>query len=147
MYKLIMGIGVVLAVGLAGLGCGGSGETASASLDKHQFVKQANAICVKAKKKREAAIADWEKTQPEENVDVDEGLQKVVAPSLKKEAEQLEALVPPAENEAAIDKLVALLSTGSEVIEEAGEKGFSRSGLDVFEQKAAARGLNACSGL
>lgn len=91
--------------------------------------------------------ANWERSQPKESIDIDEGLHKLVVPSLREEAKELQALAPPAEDKPAFSNVIALLSKGSEVIEEAGRRGITRSGLDDFERKAAAFGLRECSGL
>jgi len=149
MYKLISGIGIAVAfIAVVGLGCGSSGEeTASAEVTKAQFLKQANSVCDEAKKRRAAAVADWTTKQGSENVDVDAGLRNLVAPSLKKQAERLEGLTPPAEDEAAVAGLIAMLAKGSEVLEEEGQEGVQRSRLREFERKAIAFGLQSCANL
>lgn len=148
MYKLIMTLGVVAAIGFA-LGCGsGEDEATSAPLTKAQFIKQAEAVCAKAKKARRAEIAAWEDKAGDPNkVDVDEGLKQVVAPSLRGQAEQLEALEPPVEDEEKVAGMIAMLSKGSRILEKEGEKGVQRSRLGEYERDAAAFGLKSCANL
>lgn len=148
MYRLITAIGMA-AVGLLVLGCGGGGEeTATAAATKAQFIKQADAVCSKVKKEREAAIATYKKEYPggaeaaEENLD--EGLKKVIAPSMRKEVEQLEALTVPAGDDEAVAKMIGNLARGSRVLAKQGAEGLAKSGIPDFEQEAAAYGLKVC---
>lgn len=152
MYKLIATIGAVAIAALLALGCGGGGEDeADASqLTKAEFVKQADAICGKFKKERKAAIVAWEKEfpggeVPEKQIDV--GLAQIVAPSMKQEAEALEALGAPEGDEQEVAQMIANLSKGSRVIAAEGRQGIPQSGLPQFEREATAYGLKACPSL
>jgi len=156
MKKLIlMTLGLVIAVVFA-FGCGSgedeatsADEPASAPLSKAQFIQQADAICAKNRKQREVEIGDWQTNYPEgrakAEVNVDAALKEVVAPSYKLKAESLETLVPPAQDEAAVSRMIERLSKAAEILEEDGAGGRIRSRLSQFEKEAVAYGLNACS--
>jgi hypothetical protein len=142
-------IGIVAAA-LFAPGCGGSNsDTATTEVTKAQFIKRAEAICAEAKKNREAEIARWEMesgVKPTE-VDLDEGLKDVVAPSLDKEAEELAALTLPRAVEASLERMIAKLSKASAILAKEGEKGITRSRIDQFEREATNFGLKGCSPL
>lgn len=143
MYKLIMTLGVVAAVGFA-LGCGGGeDEATSASLTKAQFMKQANEICAKSKKEREAEIAAWEKARGTAGQGEPDIAKEVLASSLRREAEELEALKPPA----GASQLIGRLARASEILAKKGGEAISSSGVEQFEAEAAAYGLKSCSPL
>lgn len=155
MYRLITAIGIAATAFLA-FGCGGGGEetasggekTGAANITKAQFIKQADAICAKVRKEREAAIAAYMKDYPggataaEENID--EGLKKVIAPSIQQEVEELEGLPVPAKDEAMVARMIENLVRGTEVLAEKGSQGLQKSGIPDFEREAAAYGFKAC---
>jgi hypothetical protein len=147
MYRLIMVIGAMAAICLAA-GCGGSGEEAtSAPLTKAQFIKQADAICAKAAKDREAASEAWSKersaSSAETAAELEEGLKEVVAPALKRQAEQLEALAAPASDRAEVAHMIDTLASASEAIEREPKQAF-QSSIPQFEREAKAYGLKDC---
>lgn len=153
MHRLAAAIGMLMAIGFV-LGCGSSsssdtstGETASAPLSKAQFIKQADAICTKVKKKREAAIAKWEKqssggAQGKEE-QFREGLRKVVAPSLRDEMEELESLSPPEQDAAQVDRMIKRLSKISSILA-SDSKELPYSEASNYEREAVRYGLTAC---
>jgi hypothetical protein len=153
MYRLsITALGVAaLAVIVLGCGSSGSGTNASATsapsgveVTKAQFIKQAEAICVKNAKERTAAIAAWEKQAPADGAaSVEEALIKIVAPALTEEAEALKALEPPAGEQANVAKMIENLSKGSSAV----EKGSPGPEVAQFAQEAAAFGMKACGAL
>ena len=138
---ILVGLGLVVAAGVV-LGCGSSeDETASTPLTKAQFVKQANAICEERGKERQDKFASWE----QQSSDFDAGLKKVIVPSVRQEVEELEALSPPAKDEAKVSKMIENLSEVADAIEKEGAEGISGSGLSDFERETEAYGLDVCS--
>lgn len=149
MYRLIMAMGVAAAACFA-LGCGSSGsEATSAPLTKAQFIKQADAICSKFAKKREAEFDVWKEEFPggieEAQFHPDPGFKKIVAPSLQEEAEALEGLSAPAKDQAQVAQMTESLSKASEDIAAKGTAGLQRpSNMADFEEEAGAYGLEIC---
>jgi len=149
MYRLIMAIGMVAATCLV-FGCGSAAEESSSTpLTKAQFIKQADQICAKSAKEREAAAASFIKALPGGAADaeahLDEGVKQVVAPSMKEEATKLAALAAPENDVAEVSRMIENLSKASEVLAEDGSKGLSGSSLPAFEGEASAYGLKICS--
>jgi hypothetical protein len=148
MYRLIMIVGLAASALLA-LGCGGGGEdSSSAPLTKAQFIKQADRICAKSNRKRNAAAASFIKQLPggsaEAEAQFDQGLKEVVAPSMNREAKELAALVAPEGDAAELSRMIGNLSKASSAIAEEGVKGVRSSGLPAFESEASAYGLKVC---
>jgi hypothetical protein len=148
MYRLITVLGILATTFLA-FGCGGTEEeSGSTPLTKAQFIKQADRICAKSTKERNAAAAEFIKELPgksaEAEAHVDQGLKQVVAPSLDRQAEELAALAAPENDAAKVSRMIENLSKASSVIAEEGSKGVRRSGLSDFESEASAYGLKIC---
>jgi hypothetical protein len=151
MYRLIMILGIVAATGFA-LGCGSSSseEATSAPLTKDQFIKQADTICKEIAKEREAAADAWRKEFPggaeEAEAHLEDGFKEIVAPSWRKEAEELETLVPPKTDQAMVTRLIGILTSASKDMEngEAPKKVFAAS-LPQFEREAKSFGFRICS--
>lgn len=159
MYRaVIIAIGMGAAAFLAA-GCGGGGggtaaavsqsTSATSNLTKAEFIKQADAICSKVAKEREAAIESWEEELPggpaEAQKNFNDGLKEVVAPTLQQEAEELEALGAPVKDAALIGRMIGNLKQGSVAVAERGFKGAAGSSLPIYEKEAIAFGLTDCS--
>src|SRR3954454_14053364 len=126
MYRLILAMGMAAATCFA-LGCGSSGsEATSAPLSKAQFIKQADGICAKAVKEREAAADSWRKELPggaaEAEAKLEEGFKEVIAPALQQEAEELEALAAPEKDQNEVAKMLTTLSHAGQVIAQEGPR-------------------------
>ena len=141
-----------LLLALAGLaafaaGCGGSSGTESSgsgesggSLTKSELIKQGDAIC----KKGEAALEEEANGFAKENgIDTskptqaqqEEVIEKVVAPALRRQAEEIRALGAPGGEEGKVEKLVDALEKGSEELEE--EPGKLLQGTNPVQQASA----------
>lgn len=147
MFRLIvMTVGVAVAIGFA-LGCGGEDEAESAPLTKAEFIEQADAICAESAKELQADVAVWKEKFPkpaEVEKNLDDGARQILAPSLQREAKELEALSPPAKDEAEVSRMIESLSKAGKAFAKEGEQAFSRPQTQQFEQEAAAYGLKAC---
>jgi len=122
-----VGAGAVLV--LAGVaGCGSSDDSSSDSsgssgssgteLTKEEFVTQANQICADAS-------AESKKTEPEFTAAVQKGDNAAAADALQKNQDasrasidELEALVPPAADQAKIEAMTTLMDKQSELVPE-----------------------------
>jgi len=139
---MVVILGAAIATGFA-LGCGdGEDEAGAAPLTKAEFIEQAEAICAKSLKEREEDTVSWEK----ENSGKGNGgtpLTDVVAPSLAQEAEELKTLVPPAEDEADVTRMIGRLSEVSEAFEEGDSKKAPRA-IEQFNRESADYGLSGC---
>jgi hypothetical protein len=148
MDRLIMVVGAVMATCIAA-GCGSSGEEASSvPLTKAQFIKQADAICAKAAKEREAAAEAWRKELPDlsaETVDeIEKGLKEVIAPALQQQAEELETLAAPAQDRDEVAQMISALAAVSKAMEQEPKWAF-HSSIPQFEREAKDYGFKSCS--
>lgn len=144
MNRLILAAGIVVAMCLVA-GCSHSG---SASPGKPEYIERADTICTKINREAAAAAASWKKDFPggvaEAEKHPNDGLRKVLVPAITREAEQLEALEPPAGDDAVIARLVKNLSQASKTLSEEGFKALPKSGAIEFKREAAAYGLKSC---
>jgi hypothetical protein len=146
MYRLIVGIAATICLVS---GCGSAAEVSTPTpLTKAQFIKQADRICAKSAKKRDAAAASFVEGLPggpaEAEAHLEEGFRRVVAPSVRREAQELAALAPPKGDTAVVSRMIGNLAKAGRVLAEEGPKAMSRSGLPAFEREAAAYGLKIC---
>ena len=149
MYRLIMAIGVV-AVSCVAIGCGSSGDAAtSAPLTKAQFIKRAGAICGRFQKERQADAARWLQEQAggqtRAESHYDEGFKLIVAPSMRREAEELETLIAPGKDAVRLDRMVDNFVQASDAVADRGRQGLLAAGLKDFEREAEALRLPACA--
>lgn len=146
MYRLLIAIGMAVAV-LAAFGCGSS-DSETSSLTKAEFIKQADQICMQVAKQRQADIDEWEAKESFKPKDLDSHLNQAVrdfiGPSLRREAQELEALPVPEGDEEKVQAIVDRLIKIATVLEKKGTEGGAAAGLDDFEQEAAAYGLKVC---
>jgi hypothetical protein len=147
MQRFIISVGILMLACLAA-GCGGAEESASTPLTKAQFIKQADRICATSSKKRDAAAALWTDRLPggasEAEARLDDAFKEVVAPSMQREAKDLEALPPPEADAAKVSRMIGNLAEAGSLFAEEGSKGLSRSDLPAFEKEANAYGLKVC---
>ena len=147
MYRLISTVSLMLAACLV-MGCGGSNNGTTAASSKAEYIKQAEAICTKVNREAEAAAAAWKRSFPggaaEAETHPNDGLRKVLIPALEREAEELEALQPPASDEATVTAFVEDLAKASKALKENGFKALPSSGAIDFKREAAAYGLKSC---
>jgi hypothetical protein len=155
-YRWIIAVAVgVLAVAILGAGCGDDGEsTASASVTKAQFTKEANSICAERGKEQKAAFEnygeevraaskDGEVTPKMERKVADELIEETIIPSLEDQLDQMEEIGAPAADEAEIARMLRSLSLGIEELKEGGVRMLVEGGkLMDFKNEASAYGLN-----
>jgi len=145
----------VLAVAVLGAGCGDDGEsTASASVTKAQFTKEANSICAEREKEQKAAFEnygkevravskDGEVTPKMEREVANELIEEKIIPSLEDQLDQMEELGAPAADEAEITRMLKSLSQAIEELEEGGVRKLVEGGkLNDFKKQASAYGLS-----
>ena len=144
----------VLAVAVLGAGCGDDGEsTASASVTKAQFTKEANSICAERRKEQtaafenygkevQAASKDGEAAAKAERKVANELIEEKILPSLEDQLDQMEELGAPTGDEAEIARMLNNLSKGIEELEEGGVRKLVEGGsLLDFQKEAKAYGL------
>jgi hypothetical protein len=149
MYRLIMVLGLVAATCLV-LGCGSSrDEATSAPLTTAQFIKQAGAICGKYYKDRKSEAAKWLQEQPggpaEAESHYDEGFKVIVAPSMRREAKELEALAAPEQDVGKLALMVGNFKRASDAVAEEGRRGLLNSALKRFESEAEHLKISNCA--
>lgn len=143
MYKAIIAIGIVATACLVA-GCGSSSdETAEAAVTKAQFVKQATAICEKARDEAQNAAAAWEKAKGK-SLELDAAFTQVIGPALKQEARELQSLAVPEEDAARVARMFENLSEVAAAVTE-GNGSRSVSASKAFRTEVDAYGLEACA--
>jgi hypothetical protein len=142
MYKAIIAIGIIAAACVVA-GCGSSEETAEAAVTKAEFIKQAEAICDEARYEARNAEAAWEKAEGK-RLDFATALRQVIGPALQQEAEELQSLTVPKEDEAKLTRMFGNLSKGATAFAAEGLKSKSTLNYEAFKREAEAYGLGAC---
>lgn len=141
---LLAGVVAVVAV-LAG--CGSSDDS---SLSKAEFIKQGDEICKSSSKQIESEAEEFAK---ENKVDTsnptkkqqEEVIEEVVAPGLRNEADELEALGTPKEDAAKAEAVLSALDSGvSEVEDEAAAVLSSSNPLEKASRLAGEFGFKSC---
>lgn len=150
MYRLMMAMGMVVAICMATGGCASSGdETTSARLTHAQFIKRADAICGKFQKSRQAKAARWAKEQPggpsQVEANYDDGLKMIAAPSMREEAEELEGLSGPKKDTAELARMTKNFKRASKAVAAQGRQGLLAKELKDFEREAEALKMAACA--
>lgn len=146
----------VLALALVAAGCGGGGggsdtAVAEASITKADYVKKAEAVCKKGEEELQADFATFLKEK--ENVkkateaDYAELLEKVVAPNITTEVEELGELDVPQGDASQIEAMLKA-RVDSIAIAESNPKAMVAKSEEVFGQAsklAREYGLKACA--
>lgn len=142
---LLAGVVAIVAV-LAG--CGSSSD--SSSLSKAEFIKQGDEICKSSSKQIETEAEEFAE---ENNVDTsnptkkqqEEVIEEIVAPGLRNEADELEALGTPKEDGDKAEAVLAALDSGvSEIEDEAGVVLGSSNPLEKASKLADEFGFKTC---
>lgn len=124
-----------LAVIVAGCGSGGGSTETTTALSKAEFVKKGNAICAEGSKEINEGFEKFakengfsEKKRPPQ-AKLEEGIETVVIPGIRKEIEGIRALGIPAEEGAEAEAVL-------DAAEEALEKGEENPSLLAKEESA-----------
>jgi molecular chaperone GrpE (heat shock protein) len=150
LYVRIIGVLAVLVMGVVFVaGCGDDGE-ASANVTKAEFVKEAEALCAERKKDWDAAASAFSKEYEAEELAFKEARKRSNAfftasllPLLTEEQEALEALDPPEEDKAQVEKMMQSRAQGIETLEDKGVNAIVNSStFGAFEKEAKAYGLS-----
>jgi hypothetical protein len=126
-------------------------SSSGASPSKAAFIKEADKICTTADTKLSEEVISYAK---ENNISIEEEPSKddqtkiyeaVVLPNIHKQAEDLEALTPPAGDESEVEDITSTLT--QEVEDAEGDpSNISESTLKEASEKAHAYGLKTCGG-
>lgn len=150
-YQALMATAVLTLAALSA-GCGGSGDSTTASLTKAQYIKRGDAICTKAEQEQLAGVERFQRETHVEALGVgssEEQLVKEVGiPPLRLETEKLADLPAPQGGETQVKAYVAALEEGMQAAEkepglllEAGKSPFAEA-----EELASAYGFRVCGG-
>jgi hypothetical protein len=122
--KLVLPLGL-LALALLVVGCGGGSSSSgeSGSLSKSELIKQGDAICKKGEEELEAEANEFAQdhgldTNKPTKAQQEEVIQKVVAPAIQKQAEELRQLGIPSGEEGAVEEILDSLEKGTKELEE-----------------------------
>lgn len=126
--------------------CGGGGS----SITKAEFVKQADAICLKAKKKQAAGLEKAVKGEPGAELtpaEIENVIMTAVIPPYRQAANELSELPTPSGGADEVDAMVASLEEALEKGEKqpASVNSVSNSPFKTFDKQASEYGLEACS--
>jgi hypothetical protein len=118
-------LGVLLALLAPIAGCGGGDNTTSATseapLTKAEFIRKGDAICQVGNEASQTEIEKFAKengfgSEPSK-AQFEEAVTEVLVPNLEQQADELDALVPPAEDKDQIDAIIASLRESISAIE------------------------------
>ncbi len=146
--RFIALLAAVVAIVAIAAGCGSSDS--GSSLSKAEFIKQGDEICKSSSKQIETEAEEFAK---ENNVDTskptkkqqEEVIEEVVAPGLRSEAEELEALGTPKEDGEKAEAVLTALDSGvSEIEDEAAVVLSSKSPLEKASKLAGEFGFKNC---
>jgi Spy/CpxP family protein refolding chaperone len=148
--KLVV-LGVLGALAMLIAGCGGGGDDTTATLTKAEFIKQGDAICKKGNETSEAETEDLakegnfqlEKLSEEQ---AEEVVTEVMAPNLKRQAEEIDALEAPKGDEAKVDALVASIDEAVAEFEKDPGSFFEETALAKPIRLENAYGFKICGG-
>jgi hypothetical protein len=143
--------GCLLVAAILATGCG-----EDSSLTRGEFSEQADAICVKAEKKREQALEKFLLenevgfNKPASLKEQEEQVKDVSMPRIRAMTEEVAELDPPSEEEAEIEALIKSVEKGIDKAEENSEKKL-KPGPEGFEdpfedaaERARAYGFKTC---
>jgi maltose-binding protein MalE len=133
--RLIAMLAAVLAVAVVAAGCGSSSDDTSgssdatdttettAALSKAEFIKQGDAICTKGNQAIETEANEFAKennvnTKKPTKAQKEEVIVEVVAPDVRRQAEELAELGAPSGDEAEVEAIVAAVEEGADELEE-----------------------------
>lgn len=132
-------------------GCGGGDQSETATLSKHQFLKQANAICKESTDAQAAAfrqgLAEVEKSQANGNTDQQELRKMLTAPTyraVESMINEVSALGLPAEDEEAAKKVIEEFEAGLEKAEADPAVYLTGKAFKKADDEADAYGMNDC---
>lgn len=146
-------LAVLLALAALVAGCGGGGgdttDSDTATLTKAEFIKQGDAICKEANEGNQAEAEefaeengfDLEKASEEQ---LEEAVGEVLAPSLTKQAEELDALGAPEGDEDQVEGIIVSLEDATGEIEDDPSLVFKGEVLKKPNQLAEAYGFEIC---
>lgn len=144
---------MLLAIGaMAIAGCGGGDDTATASLTKAEFVKQANAICTKNQREMEeqfelfsSKLKDRAGASPNVVKAFKEEVANVAIPGLEKQIEELRALPVPSGEEENVELILERQEETLEKVKEEPEFRTSGGPYEELNKPASDYGLTECS--
>ena len=118
-------LAALAAISMIVAGCGGGDDSSSdsSSITKAQFIKQADEICEKGNEENEAEFEEFAEDQGlsegEEptKAQQDEAITEIVAPGVRKQIEEIDALPVPEGDEKQIEAIVLSVEEGVVEIE------------------------------
>jgi hypothetical protein len=146
-------LAVLVALAAVVAGCGGGGDSTTDSttvvLTKTEFIKQGDAICKEATENNQSEAEDFAKENDFElekasKDQLEEAIAEVLAPSLGKQAEELEALGAPEGDEQKVEDIIAAVEDAAGEIEDDPSLAFEEGTLKKANQLAKAYGFKVC---
>ena len=139
-------------VAVIAAGCGGGGDSSTASITKAQFVKQADAACKKGEERIQADFQAYIKghknlSKPTEE-DFAEVVETVVAPNVEQEVSEIRALGIPSGDEDKVEAILDSVEEGREEAEADPKNAVQTTPASLEKAKKLAKeyGLKVCAG-
>lgn len=145
-------LAVLVALAAVVAGCGGGDSTTDSTtvvLTKTEFIKQGDAICKEATEKNQSEAEDFAKENDFElekasKDQLEEAIAEVLAPSLNKQAEEIDALGAPSGDEKQVEEIVVAVEDAAGEIEDDPSLAFEEKTLTKPNQLAKAYGFKVC---
>jgi hypothetical protein len=148
-------LGAACVAALSAGGCGGGDESTTittSSISKDQFIRKANAICLKGRQQVETAASTFLAENPDaleskNEPDFSELTQTIFVPAIEQETEEIRALGAPQGDQGEVEAILTAVEEGREKSEE-DPKAAALGGSKAFKKAdalAAKYGLDSCA--
>ena len=151
MSKLLTAAAAAAVLVMLVAGCGGGDETTdeTVTLTKTEFIKQGDAICKEAGDKNEKEAEEFAEENGFEleeasKEQLEEAVGEVLVPSLRKQAEGLEALGAPEGDEEQVEEIIVSLEGATDEVEDDPSLVFEEGSFDEPNELAKDYGFKVC---
>jgi hypothetical protein len=148
--RFLITVGSVVALfAIGAAGCGGGDDSTeaetAATLNKSEFVSQANAICAEGNKETDAIFGSFKQGEPKSEAET--VIEEEFVPAVQKQIDEIRALGAPEGDEAMVEEMLDLAQSDLDRVET--EPGIVINGSEVdqfadFAKIAHPYGLTEC---
>jgi hypothetical protein len=148
---LLAALAALVAIAALIAGCGGGGDTTdeTVTLTKTEFIKQGDAICEQSgdqseKEAEEFAEENGFDLEKASNEQLEEAVAAVLVPTLRQQAEEIDALGAPEGDEEQVEEIVVSLEGATDEIENDPGVVFKEEVFDEPNELAQDYGFKVC---
>jgi hypothetical protein len=148
---LLAALAALVAIAALIAGCGGGGDTTdeTVTLTKTEFIKQGDAICEQSgdqseKEAEEFAEENGFDLEKASNEQLEEAVAAVLVPTLRQQAEEIDALGAPEGDEELVEEIVVSLEGATDEIENDPGVVFKEEVFDEPNELAQDYGFKVC---